>query len=187
MTQDDDATWLDALAGHKQVDDSQAAREAAVLRASVLARAVVDDPVPRQDPVREKLLLERARDAGLLPRRRRLPLTGSLLAAAAIICVAVALGVLTRRPGPAETVRSAPDGIVRLESADPTSLQREILDELRGAGLVATGYERLGRMGLDADLPLPLAPEVERILERHAIPVPPDGVLRVEIAPPGTE
>jgi hypothetical protein len=187
MTQDEDATWLDALAGRKQVDDSQAAREAVALRASVLARAVVDDPVPRQDPAREQQLVERARDAGLLPRRRRLSRTGSLLAAAAIVCVAVALGVLTRRPGAPETVRSGPGEIVRLASADPARVQREILDELRHAGVVATGYERLGRMGIDADLPLPLAPEVERILERHAIPVPQDGVLRVEIAPPGTE
>jgi hypothetical protein len=106
------------------------------------------------------------------------------LAVAAMACLVVAIGLFTR-PGPApEAVRSGADGMVRLEAPDPGSLQRRILAELHAAGVTATGYEMLGRHGIDADLPRPVPPQVRVVLERHRIPVPPDGVLRVEVASP---
>ncbi len=190
MSEDDDSKWLAALAGRTGPDDSAAAREADALRVSVLARTVLDDPSVRlRDPAREAQLIERAMRAGLVPRRRTsawsgfwTPLRGAL-AVAALACFALTLGLWLRPAGPPEVVRSA-DGIVRLEAPDPLLRQRQIVDELRVAGVQATAYERLGRAGIDADLPLPIPVDVRAVLERNAIPLPEDGVLRVEIAAP---
>jgi len=190
MTIDDDSTWLDALAGRVASENSVAAREAVVLRAGILARrAVEDDPrVPPQDASRETALLARARREGLLPRRKA---TGwmawwtpgrGVLAVAALACVAVAIGLLSRPGVERQPVRSDPAGIVRLEAQDPLRLQQQLLDALRGLGVDARGYERFDRRGVDADLPQPVPLEVQRVLERHGIPLPADGVLRVEIA-----
>ena len=44
MREDDDALWLDALAGRGAEGDSVAAREARDLRARILARTVADPP-----------------------------------------------------------------------------------------------------------------------------------------------
>jgi hypothetical protein len=70
---------------------------------------------------------------------------------------------------------------VRIESSDPQALKARLLRELNAAGVHATGYDRLGRPGIDADLPQPLPPAVHILLDRHHIPIPPDGVLTVEI------
>jgi len=81
-------------------------------------------------------------------------------------------------------VERSDDGIVRIQSADPIALKRMLLDELRAAGIEATGYERLGVQGIDADLPQPLPENVRAILNRHGIEAPRDGTLQIEIAPP---
>ncbi len=81
-----------------------------------------------------------------------------------------------------EVVRGTAQAVVRIEAADPSALQRQILEDLRRAGVEATGYERLGRHGIDADLPDLVPPAIERVLQRHGIPVPRDGVLAVEIS-----
>jgi hypothetical protein len=58
------------------------------------------------------------------------------------------------------------------------------VDELRAAGVQAEGYEQLGVNGVDAELPRPVPVEVRAVLERHHIPVPTDGALRVQIHAP---
>jgi hypothetical protein len=60
----------------------------------------------------------------------------------------------------------------------------QILDELRAAGVRATGYDQLGIEGIDADLPEPMPPQVRDVLTRHHLSVPTNGVLRIEIAAP---
>ena len=79
------------------------------------------------------------------------------------------------------TVRSAPDAVTLLRARDPEVLRREIMAALSQQGVKATTYSRLGRIGLDADVPLPLSREVKAVLDRFRIPMPADGVLRVEI------
>ena len=206
MSPDDDRIWLEVLAGRAPAaggdaavgDDASArgaaareaaAREAEGLRAGILARAVdAAEPVAPQDLRREDALIARARREGLLPAgagarpERRVAGWRTLVAAAAAILVVVAAGVVMRRAPERETVRSAAAGPVRLEAPDPQALQRLILEDLRVAGVRATPYERLGRFGLDADLPVPVPEPIAEVLRRHGIPVPADGVLSVEIA-----
>jgi hypothetical protein len=84
-------------------------------------------------------------------------------------------------------VRGTPDGIVRISAPDPVALKQQLIEELRAAGVSATGYELLGRHGVDADLPQPLTDAVRGVLEKHRIPAPPEGVLRVEIVAEGSQ
>ena len=84
-------------------------------------------------------------------------------------------------PGSANSNAST-DGIVRLKAADPRSLRLQIVEELRLAGAPASGYEQLGVEGIDADLPHPVPESVGKVLERHSVPVPRDGTLRIQIS-----
>lgn len=78
-------------------------------------------------------------------------------------------------PVPAQTAR--------LHAADPAALKQQLVDELRAAGAEAIGYDRLGLSGVDARLPTPLPDAARATLEKYAIGVPGDGVVRVEITP----
>jgi hypothetical protein len=186
MTPQDDDQWLDALAGRDR-GDSPAAREAASLRGEMLRMAREPAVAPAQDSVREMNLIARARGEGLLPKPKRTSLRWALawnagFAVAALAAIAIGVGVYMRATIDTEpVVRGMPDGIVRISAPDPAALKHELVEELHAAGVSATGYELLGRHGVDADLPQPLTDAVRRVLEKHDIPAPPDGVLRVEI------
>jgi hypothetical protein len=187
----DDELWLDALAGRAGAPrDTAASREAGSLRAAILARETTPVALlPAQDPAREEQLIARARQAGLIPGARR---AGSrplwLLAAAAFAGVAVTVGLWLQPAREPEVVRGDPQGVVaRIVAPDPRAAQRALLGELRALGIEATGYEVLERQGIDADLPLPIPADVRAVLDRHHIPPPADGVLRVEIVPGTTE
>lgn len=187
MTDSNDQNWFDALAGRAAADnDPIATCEANELRKQMQARAVRPAAeVPAQDPAREAQLIARARREGLLPSRAvdhpsRFPWRATL-AAAAVVCVAIVAGYQLRTAQPPEVVRSGPTEVVRLGAANPLAFKQQLLDDLRSAGVTATGYERLGRQGIDADLPQPLSAEVRAVLEKYRIAVPADGVLRVEI------
>jgi hypothetical protein len=157
-------------------------------------QAVTD--VPAADAAREAELIARARREGLIgqgparePDRRTTRFAGfpgwrGGLAVAAVAALAVGLGLFLRTTPEVETVRSSPDGIVRLESADPAALKRALIEDLRAASVAVEGYEMLGRQGVDADLPQPLAPEVRQVLEKYRIEPPVNGMLRVEITMP---
>jgi hypothetical protein len=105
---------------------------------------------------------------------------------AGALAVAVLMLAWQLRPqGSSEdTVRTSPDGIARLTAANPRSLRQQIVAELHAAGVQAAGYEQLGITGIDADLPQPTPPEVLAILQKHRIPAPPNGALRIEITQP---
>jgi hypothetical protein len=185
-------TWLEALAGRAVADEhGSAACEARALR-EALQRRLPDgtDSAPAGDSIREASLLARARRQGLIPspvarrpRSWRLGPWPALAALAVIACAAVGITVMLRPTQQAGTVRGGGPGIVRLTAADPAALKADLLRELRAAGIEASGYRRLGREGIDADLPAPVPARVRAILARHRIPVPADGVLEVEIAP----
>jgi hypothetical protein len=196
-----DGTADRAGATDSKRDESPASWEARALRSAILSRAPAADPgVPAQDAEREADLIMKARLDGLSvdvselaenPFARRSSWRSTLRTTArGWVAAALAIAVLTlgwhMRPiaPPEEVIRGPADGVVRLEAADPRALKQQIISELRGAGVQATGYEQLGTNGIDADLPQPLPAEVRRVLENHRIPVPKDGVLRIEIAAP---
>lgn len=182
MNIDDDQIWFDALAG-REPTSSATAREAHALRAALRsAHTSADNVRALRDVPREEALIARAVKEGVIraapPRRRlswQLPLAASLL-------IVVAAGIVLELRAPLDTImRGDENGIVRLQAADSAALKRQILAELRSAGVNATGYEALGVHGIDADLSLPLSPDVQRVLAAHEIPEPADGVLRIEI------
>lgn len=195
---DEDETWLDVLAGRTPPDpDRPAAREARLLRESLIRQRQGQQAeqlpnLPAPDVRREAELLARAEREGLIDparfRRRSTWLArGRVLAAAAVLAfAAIGLTLFLRGGSEQEIYRGAHDGVVTIEAANPATLKSELIDELRTAGIAATGYERFGLQGVDAELPKPISPQVRAVLERHHLPVPDDGVLRVEIIAPGS-
>ena len=163
-----------------------------MLREHILAQeSKVVPAVPTIDAAREHELIERARAAGLLsaattrtaaPQRRWFaePRTGFRAAAMVLLGVGAA-GLWWSRPPPSEALRGIVGGTVHLEARDPPALKRQLAEELTAVGVRVSGYERFGHPGIDADLPLPISSAVVHVLERHHIPVPPDGALVVEI------
>ena len=192
MNEDDNSIWLDTLAGRSASDANHpAAREARLLRESISRRTVTDGPLPGEDARREAELIVRAEREGLISPARhrgrgRPQRVWTLAAAAAIATIAISLFWYVR-PIQQEIVRGSNDGIVTIVATNPTALRDEIVKELGAAGVSATTYTRLGLEGIDADLPQPVSAPLREVLDKHHIPVPADGVLKVEIASPDAE
>lgn len=104
------------------------------------------------------------------------------LAAAAL---AIAVLVLAFNLRPADTspgvASTSADGITHLIAANPRALRDQIAADLRAAGAEPNAYEQLGINGIDADLPHTLSPELRAALDRHRIPAPANGNLRIQI------
>jgi hypothetical protein len=192
MADDVEDLWFDALAGrtHAETDGEFAAREARKLREALLLYAApAEMPMRVRDAERESALLKRAEREGLIPARSHVSSNWyaavfrapALLAYAALACIAVTAMLFMRPPPDMEVVRGPRDGVVRVEVSDPPAFKRQFIGELREAGVTATGYERLGTQGIDADLPQPVSPQVRAVLQRHRMDVPADGVLKIEI------
>jgi hypothetical protein len=185
--QDDDEQWVAALAGKSDTAaGSELSAQGAALRGAILARAVGEpDTVATIDSRREAALISRARAAGLLrPTQRRTLWWASL--AAALACVAIGVSLQLRPQSATVVLRGDATGPLRIRATDPLRLKQELLRELSAAGVLASGYENLGRQGIDADLPTPLPEAVRKILARHAIPLPAGSVLQLEIEPDKT-
>jgi hypothetical protein len=184
MSEQEDLHWLDELAGRTASGSTDAAGEEARALRGLISAQIKDDPVAvaPTDFARESALIARARAEGLLPPRSRRPWfhAAAGLAAAALLA-SVVIGVYRTSLPPPETFRGVQDGTVRLAAKDPAALKQQIIRELRSAGVAAVGYERLGRSGIDAELPKPISPSVRAVLERHQIPEPADGALVIEI------
>jgi hypothetical protein len=206
----DDEAWLDALRGSRRPGDasSGAHAEGQLLRdALTLCRSAPagDEAAAVQalDPGRENELIARAVRAGLIDptaqsnhvapvslsaprprlaqrRHRMRAYLRPLLAAAVIAALAVGTAWWTQFPREVPEVVRGQEAVV-LHDADPAALKQRLLAELRAMGVDAVGYEALGTHGIDADLPLPVTPEVSGLLRAHGIPVPVDGVLRIQI------
>lgn len=204
MEAHDDEAWFDGLAGRESGKGADATRaEARLMRRALQKWRVAADEVPADDPARLASLIERARASGLFAQRagpdttirrtRRIAAFAPAWfggrrqwVAFASLCLAVALGFVffARQPQPDTVVtveRAGPGEVVTLTSAEPPKLKAELIAALGKAGIVAHGYTRLGREGIDADLPPQPDGVVRALLERYRIPVPADGVLRVEI------
>jgi hypothetical protein len=85
-------------------------------------------------------------------------------------------GAGTSPPATPATAQTA-----RLHAANPAALKQQIVDELRAAGVEAIGYDRLGLSGVDAKLPTPVPAAARATLEKYAVGMPADGVVRIEI------
>lgn len=181
---DDDDIWFDSLAGGEGDGPEKAARAARAIRAAILTRIAAEEPpVADESGRRENELIARARTEGLLPSARttrygRLP---AFLAAAAIAGLAVTVVLQIRTESRAPVTRGSASGPARIHSEHPQELQRQLIRELRSAGVQARGYESFGRPGIDADLPVPLTSAVRDILERNGITPPKGSVLQLEI------
>jgi hypothetical protein len=100
--------------------------------------------------------------------------------------LAIGLTLFLRTGSEQEIYRGTHEGVVTIEAASPATFKNELIAQLRAAGIAATGYERFGLQGVDAELPNPISPQVRAVLERHHLPVPQDGVLKVEITARGS-
>jgi hypothetical protein len=184
MSEEDDLRWLNALAGRPLSGSTDAVgQEARTLRDLISAQIKEDIiAVSEMDFARESALIARAKAEGLLTSRSRRPWfqAAAGLAAAALLA-SVLIGLYRTSLPPSETFRGVQDGTVRLASKDPSALKQQIIRELRAAGVPAVGYERLGRLGVDAELQKPISASAMEVLERHHIPVPQDGALVIEI------
>jgi hypothetical protein len=178
-SRDDDQAWLDALAG-RDTTRSPAGREAQTLRLA-LRRETSAATMQALARRREEALIQRAVDAGLIQRTARKRPAWALPLAAGVLLAFGAGFFLRMQPPPSIVVRGDDKGVVQLTAADPSSLKRALLAELRAAGVDASGYEALGVHGIDAELTLPPTPAVQRVLDKYDIPVPADGGLHIEI------
>jgi hypothetical protein len=198
VIRDDDDAWLDALAGRIEplqfdtVQSRDLVLEALALREFIRRQELPTTPgIHTVDAARELELIARARREGLLvsAAQRQLPRYGLRrlgFSAAALVVIAVGIGLWRSSLTPQETLRGVDHGTVHLQAQDPPALKRQLTEELTAAGATVSGYERLGRLGIDVDLPQPLPTDIVKILERHHIPVPSDEVLVVEIERPSS-
>jgi hypothetical protein len=187
--EEDDDDWLDALAGRSGAESNALALEALLLRKFIQSQApAITLDIPSADAKREQQLIERARSEELLsapsPRRRWFVDARVKFTAAAMVIIAAGIGLWQLTLPPTETLRGTVNGIVHLEARDPATLKRQLTEELHALGVQVSGYERLGHIGIDAELPQPVPAPIAEILERHHIPVPTDGALTVEIDAP---
>jgi hypothetical protein len=113
--------------------------------------------------------------------------TGSRGLAAAALAVAVLVLAWNLRPAASSSDAgfTVVSGTVHLTAPNPRTLKQQIVADLHAVGVDANGYEQLNTIGIDADLPRPLTADARAILDKHRIPAPPDGVLRVEISTAG--
>ena len=186
MSEEDDLHWLDALAGRPASGPPDAAGEEARTLRGLISAQIKEDivAVPKMDFARESALIARAKAQGLLsPRSRRPWFQAAAGLAAAALLASVLIGLYRTSLPPSETFRGVRDGTVRLAAKDPAALKQQIIRELRAAGVPAVGYERLGRLGVDAELQKPISASAKEVLERHHIPVPRDDALVIEIDP----
>lgn len=190
---DDDQHWLDLMSGRAAPEaDGRTRKEAAWLRAALLSYPVAAPPgAPAAAEERAARLLARARAAGVLagaapeaaaPRKPANQWRYALAASVALF--GVLLVWLPAREGidepgqPGGSLRGAP--VQRIEAADADQRRQQLLQELRAAGFDAQPFERLGRLGIDIALPVPLMPAQAAALTRLGLAPPAGPSLQIE-------
>ncbi|MCX2864918.1 hypothetical protein OOZ63_24100 [Paucibacter sp. PLA-PC-4] len=193
----DDQQWLDLLAGRSVPEaDARTRKEAAWLRAALLSYRVTAPPgAPAAADDRVGRLLARAREAGVLaaaaqepPASRKAANQWRYALAASVVAFGAVLILLPARQGIDEA--GPADGIwrgatvQRIEARDATLRRQQLLHELRGAGFDAQPFERLGRIGIDLALPVPLPATQAATLTRLGLEPPEGPSLQIEITTP---
>ncbi|MFA6262519.1 MAG: hypothetical protein WC760_13715 [Bacteroidia bacterium] len=193
---DDDPDWADALAGRPREGAAPATLAEAALLRDAMRRWPVETPALEPRPVAE--LIERARREGVLAPRRAwcagclerwrrwtanpLGMGAAGLVLASLLGLWIVPGLIGRQApidGPG-TLR-APSAALQLRAAaDPQAARDNLAARLQALQVPVRRYERLGRFGLDADLPRPLSPALAALLHDEVLPAGDDGSLRVE-------
>ncbi|MBB4845867.1 hypothetical protein HNP55_004421 [Paucibacter oligotrophus] len=188
----DDQAWLDLMAGRSRPEARHRMREESVwLRAALLSYRPAQPQGQMPDPeARAERLLQRARAAGILaatqqqarPEPRPSPawevrawlhklLRPQLWAPGLGLLFCGVLGYWnwpgTLAPPVAEEriERGSAGATVLIRSPDPAGRRQQMLEALRAVQLDAQPYERLGRLGLDLELPERLTPEQVQALK----------------------
>ena len=184
----DDAAWLEALAGRLPTGaDPATVAEAESLRRAqqrfaATSTAVGEDLVPplRLPARRACGLCRRLRAAWRdLPQRWRWP--GLALAASLAL---MAIAPLLRQPAPTEEpVLRGSLVVQRLHDPAPLARRERIAALLEGGGVAVRRYERFGRMGLDAQLDAAQRLRLAEPMAREGLAVDAGGALNVEIEP----
>ncbi len=200
----DDLQWFELMAGRNASDARSATRaDAAWLRAALLSYAPQPPSgVMPEAGARATRLIARAVAAGVLrpaeltgwrralhalrqpkPGRQR-GWQGLGLATLAVLSLTLFLRVnVPMPPGePADAERGA--AVQQVISSDAPARQKQLLRALRAAGLDAQPYERLGRLGVDVELPQPLSPPQRAALQNQGLKPPAGRSLLIEIVPP---
>lgn len=191
----DDNDWGEALAGRARAGASpETLAEAALLR-EAQRRWPANSPALELPP--EQAWIARARAEGLLVPGRRTWCAGCLqrwrrwtasplgLGATGLVLASL-LGLwivpgLVLPPHDAPGTLRAPAATLQLrQAADPRAARERLAERLLALQVPVQRYERLGRFGLDADLPRPLSPAVSTLLRDEMLVVADDGSLRVE-------
>lgn len=193
---DDDDDWAEALAGRLRGSAAPATLAEAVSLREAQRRWPAASPAFELPPA--DALLERARREGLLATRRGwcpgclerwrrwtaspLGLGGAGLALASLLGLWI-VGPFGSGQAPVDEtgILRAPAAAVVLRAAvDPAAARDRLADQLTALQVPVRRYERLGRFGLDADLPRPLPPALAALLRENALVAAADGSLRVE-------
>lgn len=84
----------------------------------------------------------------------------------------------------APVLRHAPGALQVFIDAQPLLRRDRLAATLESAGVSVRRYERLGRHGLDAELPWPLPAALGQALREQGLQTPKQAELKVEFAPP---
>lgn len=201
MDADDDQRWLDVLAGRSPPRAGDPVSQQAKALRTALRGAPAPRPAgePSTDEQRLTQLLARARAQGLLDEPappRWMPeflLTfwatrSGWVAAPALALLLLVSGGLWWWPGDQQPedprLRSAAPAVQHLTSANPVAQQTALAEALQSAGAQVQAFERLGHRGLDIELPQPLTPALQQILQQHGLHAPQGTALVIEFDEP---
>jgi hypothetical protein len=188
----DDDAWIESLAGRPGGGSAATQAEAALLRAAMRRWPA---PAPVATPAVETLV-ERARTEGLFAARRRwcagcaerwrrwrdspTHWAGAGVALASLAVAWFVVEPLLVMPVDDGAVQRAREGVQLRRVADPAAARERLAARLATAGVTVHRYERLGRYGIDADLPQRPPPAVAALLRDEGLAQAGDGSLRVE-------
>lgn len=201
MDEDDDA-WAQVLAGETVPGARPETRiEAALLRQGlrqwIAQTKAAPDTLADDAGLQRLMIAARARGltspptpqasalklwcAGCAERARRWvsrPAAWGAVALAGVLGWAVLPGVLP--PSQDEQVMRSNLGVLQMTSPQPRQARDALAAELTGAGADVRTYERLGRFGLDAEIPAVRGEPLRALLARRGLTLQADGSVRVE-------
>jgi hypothetical protein len=195
---DDDEAWLHALAGRPSPAGSRATQAEALLWRQAQQRATAVAPRPPLALPELQGLLDRAQAQGLLQARRswcpaclarwqrwlraaQQPWGGAGWALASVLFAALVLAlVLPAPPDDAPAMRGPDAPLVVRTAPDPSAAREQLAQLLQRWSVQPRQYQRLGRLGLDADLPQPMPAGLAQALQAQGLSAAGGTVLRVE-------